>query len=200
MAEEAAVIEAKESAYRLYAEERQARLKQERISRARKIAPGFLDNEDRRILTPTMATAQIKDQGVSASDVQDPSVSKTVGSHFDYREFETKGDSVEEPERHAKEEIVTEQPQQPDTQFGRGDSSNEMQDGAAGADGTEEEVIVQAVPLSELTGMLRDSCLDDDSSSSTPRPWASERDVSAEVNGCSYCLLIQFMIAYNFTK
>lgn len=186
MAEEAAVIEAKESAYRLYAEERQARLKQERISRARKIAPGFLDNEDRRILTPTMATAQIKDQGVSTSEVQDSSVGKT-GSHFDYREFETKDDPVEEPERHSKEEIVTEQPQQSDTQFASGDSPNDMHDGAAGAEGTEEEVIVQAVPLSELTDMLRDSCLDDDSSSSTPRPWASERDTAAEVNGCSSC-------------
>ncbi|KAF9957555.1 hypothetical protein BGZ72_001700 [Mortierella alpina] len=180
MAEEAAAIEAKESAYRLYAEERQARLKQERISRARKIAPGFLDNEDRRILTPTMATAQIKDAGISASDIQDPSVGKTGGSHFDYREFETKDDPVEEPERHAKEEIVNEQPQQPDTQLGRDDSPTELHDGAGGAEGVEEEVIVQAVPLSELTGMLRDSCLEDDSSSSTPRPWTSERDAAAE--------------------
>ncbi|KAI9233204.1 MAG: hypothetical protein BYD32DRAFT_135722 [Podila humilis] len=82
VSEESAAMEAKETAFKAYSEERQARLKQERISRARKIAPGFLDNEDRRILTPTLATAQV----VSLRNV---SSSNRTANQFDFSEFET---------------------------------------------------------------------------------------------------------------
>ncbi|KAG0198433.1 hypothetical protein BGX28_008161 [Mortierella sp. GBA30] len=182
MAEEAAVMEAKENAYRLYAEERQERLRQERISRARKIAPGFLDNEDRRILTPTLATAKVKDHTAASQD----SATKSGANHFDYSEFETNDNMAEETERHSKEEVDHEElyqhPQQSDSQHALGASVNEMNDGTTDIEGTEEEeeVIVQAVPLSELTGMLRDSCLEEESSSSAPRTWTTERDVAAE--------------------
>ncbi|KAF9188838.1 hypothetical protein BGZ51_000296 [Haplosporangium sp. Z 767] len=179
MTEEAAVMEAKENAYRLYAEERQARLKQERISRARKIAPGFLDNEDRRILTPTLATAQAKDQ--IATTAQSPSTKKSKGTIFDYSEFEASADSqlTDDQDKNVAAESSAEHqhPHQAEEQQGSSTASGQE---AEREDGTEEEVIVQAVPLSELTGMLRDSCLDDESSSpAPPRPWV-ERNAASE--------------------
>ncbi|KAG0264358.1 hypothetical protein BG011_006964 [Mortierella polycephala] len=181
MAEEAAVMEAKENAYRLYAEERQARLKQERISRARKIAPGFLDNEDRRILTPTLATTQAKDQ--TAATGQSSNTKKSKGALFDYSEFEASADSqlTDDQDKNAAEESFAEHqnPQQAEGQQGSSTASGQEVEREDGPYGTDEEVIVQAVPLSELTGMLRDSCLDDESSSSAPRPWV-ERDAASE--------------------
>jgi len=187
MTEEASVLEAKENAYKLYAEERQARLKQERLNRARKIAPGFLDNDDRRILTPTL---------VAAATVSSSSLPKDYGhefpdtkskSRFDYSEFEG-GDSpvVENAHVQSKDEKAShplEQDQQQQQQQYSADSSphDETINSGQGSDETEEEVIVQAVPLSELTGMLRESCLEEDSSSnSAPRPW-TERDGASEV-------------------
>ncbi|KAG0379092.1 hypothetical protein BGX24_001762 [Mortierella sp. AD032] len=181
MAEEAAAIEARESAYKLYAGERQARLKQERITMARKIAPGFLDNDDRRILTPTLATAQVKEQ--TNSSAQQANTSKYACNRFDYSEFEARDPIDEGPGNRGKDEGFSEN-RQPSP---LGESLREevvfpTQDGAErdSNDGSEEEeVIVQAVPLSELTGLLRDSCLEEDSSSSAPRTW-HERDPASE--------------------
>ncbi|GJJ78751.1 hypothetical protein EMPS_11110 [Entomortierella parvispora] len=185
MTEEASVLEAKENAYKLYAEERQARLKQERLNRARKIAPGFLDNDDRRILTPTLVAATTvsssslpKDYGHEFSDIKNK-------NHFDYSEFEG-GDSpvVESAHVQTKDEKTSqplEQDQQQPQQQSPGSSPHDDNGNAGqGSDDAEEEVIVQAVPLSELTGMLRESCLEEDSSSNpAPRPW-TERDVASE--------------------
>ncbi|KAG0311708.1 hypothetical protein BGZ99_009957 [Dissophora globulifera] len=84
MAAEAAAVEAREGAYRLYNEEWWARLKQKRISKAHKIAPGLLDNEDRRILTPTMATTQV----YTPSDLDSFATYKVGKSNlFDHSEF-----------------------------------------------------------------------------------------------------------------
>ncbi|KAF9127498.1 hypothetical protein BGW39_005832 [Mortierella sp. 14UC] len=180
MAEEAAAIEAKESAYKLYAEERQARLKQERITMARKIAPGFLDNDDRRILTPTLATAQVKEQ--TSSSAQQANTPKYAGNRFDYSEFEVKYPIDEGPNSLGKDDGSSENKQS----SSQGENLREeivssTQDRAEreSNDESEEEVIVQAVPLSELTGMLRDSCLEEEPSSSTPRTW-HERDPTSE--------------------
>ncbi|KAG0054297.1 hypothetical protein BGZ83_011502 [Gryganskiella cystojenkinii] len=195
MTEEASVLEAKENAYKLYAEERQARLKQERLSRARKIAPGFLDNDDRRILTPTL---------VAATTISASSLPKDYGNEFpldnksnkrfDYSEFEG-GDSPvvdnsaaqfpsSKDEKAALAEQDQHQYQQPRQQTSTSSSPNEdharTTGGALSVDEPEEEVIVQAVPLSELTGMLRDSCLEEESSSNAaPRQW-TERDAASE--------------------
>ncbi|KAG0268268.1 hypothetical protein BGZ95_002523 [Linnemannia exigua] len=182
MAEEAAVIEAKESAYKLYAGERQARLKQERITMARKIAPGFLDNDDRRILTPTLATAQVKEQ--TNSSAQQANTSKYAGNRFDYSEFEAKDPIDEGPGNRGKDEGFSENRQpSPLGESLREEVTAPIQDRTErdSNDGSEEEeeVIVQAVPLSELTGLLRDSCLEEDSSSSAPRTW-HERDPASE--------------------
>lgn len=180
MAEEAAAIEARESAYKLYAEERQARLKQERITMARKIAPGFLDNDDRRILTPTLATAQVKEEtNPSAQAI----TSKYAGNRFDYSEFEARDPADEGPSNRGKNDGSTDNGQSsPQREGQREEIVSLTQDGAEreSIDGSEEEVIVQAVPLSELTGMLRDSCLEEESSSSAPRTW-HERDPALEV-------------------
>ncbi|KAF9323346.1 hypothetical protein BGZ91_003632 [Linnemannia elongata] len=179
MAEEAAAIEARESAYKLYAEERQARLKQERITMARKIAPGFLDNDDRRILTPTLATAQVKEEtNPSAQAI----TSKYAGNRFDYSEFEARDPADEGPSNRGKNDGSTDNGQSsPQREGQREEIVSLTQDGAdrESIDGSEEEVIVQAVPLSELTGMLRDSCLEEESSSSAPRTW-HERDPASE--------------------
>ncbi|KAF9104932.1 GID complex subunit 4, VID24 [Mortierella sp. GBA35] len=187
MAEEAAAIEARESAYKLYNEERQARLKQERITMARKIAPGFLDNDDRRILTPTLATAQVKEQTSSTAQAN---TSKYAANRFDYSEFEARDSADEGPSHRAKEDGSADNGQSsPQGEGQREESASPIQDGAEGEsnDGSEEEVIVQAVPLSELTGMLRDSCLEEESSSSTPRNWhdpnpASEKSTMPSFN------------------
>ncbi|KAG0287000.1 hypothetical protein BGZ98_004842, partial [Dissophora globulifera] len=182
MAEEAAAMEARESAYRLYNEERQARLKQERISRARKIAPGFLDNDDRRILTPTMATAQVYTAG-GLDSIAAFKVGK--GSQFDYSEFEANdngslatggGDDGQELPRKVDAIQDHQQQQQQSNAFPSNENNNR---GSGSGSDAEEEVIVQAVPLSELTGMLSNSCLDDESSSSAPRQWV-ERDTASE--------------------
>ncbi|KAI8598220.1 hypothetical protein EDD21DRAFT_193332 [Dissophora ornata] len=191
MAEEAAVMEAKESAYRLYSEERQARLKQERISRARKIAPGFLDNEDRRILTPTLVTGQANTSS-SVNNQESSSSSKAARSiAFDFSEFEATDNTRvtdNDGQNNSKTELATEQQQQQqhyqqeDVQQAALSASpnQDFNNRMNGSEDAEEEIIIQAVPLSELTGMLRDSCLDDDSSSSAPRPWA-DRDMAPEV-------------------
>ncbi|KAF9902799.1 GID complex subunit 4, VID24 [Linnemannia zychae] len=180
MAEEAAAIEAKESAFKLYADERQARLKQERITMARKIAPGFLDNDDRRILTPTLATAQVKEQ--TSSSAQQANTLKYAGNRFDYSEFEARDPVDEGPSNFDKDDGPSVKKQS----SLQGENLPEeivspTQDRAEGEsnDGSEEEVIVQAVPLSELTGLLRDSCLEEESSSSAPRTW-HERDPASE--------------------
>ncbi|KAF9926776.1 hypothetical protein FBU30_003687 [Linnemannia zychae] len=179
MTEEAAAIEARESAYKLYAEERQARLKQERITMARKIAPGFLDNDDRRILTPTLATAQVKEQTSSSAQIN---TSKFTSNRFDYSEFESRDPVDKGLESRGKDDGTTDNGQSSSP----GDNLQEeiftpIQDSSErnSNEGSEEEVIVQAVPLSELTGMLRDSCLEEDSSSSAPRTW-HERDPATE--------------------
>lgn len=180
MAEEAAAIEARESAYKLYAEERQARLKQERITMARKIAPGFLDNDDRRILTPTLATAQVKEQTTSSAQAI---TSKYAGNRFDYSEFEARDPADEGPSNRGKDDGSADKGQpSPQGESQREEIVSPTQDGAEreSNDGSEDEVIVQAVPLSELTGMLRDSCLEEESSSSAPRTW-HERDPASEV-------------------
>ncbi|KAF9297456.1 hypothetical protein BGZ74_009821 [Mortierella antarctica] len=182
VAEESAAMEAKENAYRAYSEERQARLKQERISRARKIAPGFLDNEDRRILTPTLATAQvIPPRNLSSSN------NKTT-NQFDFSEFETNDGSSDNTSSGSvvKDDEVSSHPEPRHDQQQRDSPSRDVclspiPDDVLDAtkDGVEEEVIVQAVPLSELTGMLRESCLEDDSAlNSTPRPWTGHDTVS----------------------
>ena len=185
MAEEAAVMEAKESAYRLYSEERQARLKQERISKARKIAPGFLDNEDRRILTPTLATAQATTS--SSANNQESSSSSRAGKgvSFDYSEFEATDITVvaDDGQSNLKVKLTTEQQhhfQQGDAQRALSASPNQDSNRGSVPENTEDEDIIRAVPLSELTGMLRDSCLEDESSNSTPRPWG-DMDVASEV-------------------
>ncbi|KAG0371323.1 hypothetical protein BGZ54_006612 [Gamsiella multidivaricata] len=180
MAEEAAVMEAKENAYKLYSEERQARLEQERVTQARKIAPGFLDNEDRRILTPTLVTAQ-----AATSAQESSSKAKAARNlHFDYSEFEAKDSPVEEALESSSskvQEAANANQTQGDTQ--RGSSSTPSQDVYQQNNqdnAEEEEVIVQAVPLSELTGLLRDSCLEEESSSSLPQSW-SGRDAASEL-------------------
>ncbi|KAG0007619.1 hypothetical protein BGZ80_004440, partial [Entomortierella chlamydospora] len=181
MAEEAAVMEAKESAYRLYSEERQARLKQERINRARKIAPGFLDNEDRRILTPTLATSQVKDASVANEGSK---AFSEKNNHIDYSEFEFSDGPSGEVTGAVKESIEDEQQlhqqqqqqQQADSNY---TSSSQDYHQEAGDVVEEEEIIIQAVPLSTITGMLRDSCLDEDVSSPGPRAW-TERDAASE--------------------
>ncbi|KAF9905230.1 hypothetical protein BX616_001064 [Lobosporangium transversale] len=207
VAEEAAITEAREDAYKKYAEEREARLKQERISRARKIAPGFLDSEDRRILTPTLATAQARDQQQQQKQHQaNSSNGQSAKNHFDYSEFEANDNSLTDENaldkrtsknnddsdtnaNNYKEELLPEQqkslqklpPQQQNqtSPLQRTDSSlNQGFVQETGGEAVEEEVIVQAVPLSELTGMLRDSCLEEDSSNTAPRAW-TERDVSS---------------------
>lgn len=181
VAEESAAMEAKETAFTAYSEERRARLKQERISRARKIAPGFLDNEDRRILTPTLATAQVISQrNVSSSN-------KTV-NQFDFSEFETNDGSsnntismstAKDDEASSHSEPQHNQPQRdsPPREVYLSPTQEDVLD--ISKDGLEEEVIVQAVPLSELTGMLRDSCLEDDTAlNSAPRPWTGHDNAS----------------------
>ncbi|KAI1316113.1 hypothetical protein EDD11_010427 [Mortierella claussenii] len=188
MAEEAAVMDARENAYRLYAEERQARLKHERISRARKIAPGFLDNEDRRILTPTLATTQTKEQQQQAQE------SRAGRNYFDYSEFEASDNGPVDVDKSGSSnhndgtsrsggmqgDASTEQGEKTNVQRGFSSSPDPTTLPEPSGENTEEEVIVQAVPLSELTGMLRDSCLEEDSSSPSPRPWTTERDVVSE--------------------
>ncbi|KAF9384226.1 hypothetical protein CPB97_005855 [Podila verticillata] len=181
VAEESAAMEAKETAFMAYSEERQARLKQERISRARKIAPGFLDNEDRRILTPTLATAQV----VSLRNV---SSSNKTANQFDFSEFETNDGSssgtismsaAKDDEVSSHSEPQHNQPQRdsPPREVCLSPTQEDVLD--VSKDGLEEEVIVQAVPLSELTGMLRDSCLEDDSAlNSAPRPWTGHDTAS----------------------
>ncbi|KAG0285042.1 hypothetical protein BGZ98_005676 [Dissophora globulifera] len=88
MAEDAAAMEVRESVHRIDNEERQARLKHEGINRPRKIAPEFLDNEDRQILTLNMATAQV----YTAGGLDSVAVYKVGKSNpFDYSEFEANG-------------------------------------------------------------------------------------------------------------
>ncbi|KAG0015388.1 hypothetical protein BGZ82_001411 [Podila clonocystis] len=181
VAEESAAMEAKENAYRAYSEERQTRLKQETISRARKIAPGFLDNEDRRILTPTLVTAQVIPQ-------RDVSSSSKTTSQFDFSEFETNDRSSDktsavsavkddEVSSYSERRHDQQQKDSPPREVCLSPTLEDVLDAAK--DGVEEEVIVQAVPLSELTGMLRESCLEDDSVlNSTPRPWVGHDTAS----------------------
>ncbi|KAG0347518.1 hypothetical protein BG004_007595 [Podila humilis] len=207
VAEESAAIEAKENAYKVYSEERQARLKKERISRARKIAPGFLDNEDRRILTPTLATAQVvhpQRNGASSSSSSSSnnnnnnnnnnnSIIIKTSNQFDYSEFEANDGSNSDPlqpkttnksqadepppgQNSDLQQGVQEQPRDSPTRE-LTVSPNQDDSLEASMDG-EEEVIVQAVPLSKLTGMLRDSCLEDDSAIN-PRPWTGH-DAASE--------------------
>ncbi|KAF9203152.1 hypothetical protein BGZ49_006723 [Haplosporangium sp. Z 27] len=181
MAEEAAVMEAKESAYRLYSEERQARLKQERINRARKIAPGFLDNEDRRILTPTLATAQVRDLMDNSSKAI---LATKNANNFDYSEFELSDSGSGLEDVSAQESSSAKPTKENEEQTKQGNQGYYQETNAADAD--EEEVIIQAVPLSELTGMLRDSCLDDEVASPGPRPWTERDPVSEKSNLSSF--------------
>jgi hypothetical protein len=157
-------------------------LKKERITMARKIAPGFLDNDDRRILTPTLATAQVKEQTTSTSSAQ-AITSKYAGSRFDYSEFEARDPADEGSSNRGKDDGPADNGQpSPQGETQRDLTVSPIQDATEreSGDGSEEEIIVQAVPLSELTGMLRDSCLEEESSSSAPRTW-HERDPASEV-------------------
>lgn len=170
----------KDSAYRLYSEERQARLRQERINMARKIAPGFLDNDDRRILTPTLATGQVNTS--LSSNVQESASGRTVRHpEFDFSEFEQSNSATDIREKEQfKEEVpfASEQPRQrKQSDEQRGSSLSPNQDGRV-EDVTEVtmpngERIVQALPIEALSGMLLQSRSDDDTSTSPPRPWGT---------------------------
>jgi hypothetical protein len=189
--EENAAMEAKENAYRLYAEERKARLRQEQIIMARKIAPGFLDNEDRRILTPTLATAQ------TTTNVQENTSTRT-GRYpdIDFSEFEQTTTSsapggitaseIREKEQ-LKDDVSAQQPWQRGPSEGqRGSSASPSHDSRAGDAAesrieTTEEFIYEARPLPHLTMMMQNNHIEDDASTSPPRAWTSGLDVS-EVN------------------
>ncbi|KAI8363201.1 hypothetical protein B0O80DRAFT_492349 [Mortierella sp. GBAus27b] len=190
--EENAAMEAKENAYRLYAEERKARLRQEQIIMARKIAPGFLDNEDRRILTPTLATAQ------TTTNVQENTSART-GRYpdIDFSEFEQTTTSsapggitaseIREKEQ-LKDEVSAQQPwQRGPSDDQRGSSASPSHDSravdAAGSriSETTEEFIYEARPLPHLTMMMQNNHIEDDASTSPPRAWTSGLDGSEKV-------------------
>ncbi|KAF9420376.1 hypothetical protein BGZ94_009154 [Podila epigama] len=151
VAEEAATMQTRESAYQAYAEERKARLKQERITQARKIAPGFLDNEDRRILTPTLASAQVAPQRSSSSS---SSSNTKAANQFDYSEFETRDtltDDLSHQPMSQDEETLPSSTSAESRQKQRDSPSIEVSQSLVqeegvdeNRDGTEEEVIVQA--------------------------------------------------------
>ncbi|KAG0305728.1 hypothetical protein BGZ98_003684 [Dissophora globulifera] len=143
---------------------------------------GFLDNEDRRILTPTMATAQM----YRASGLDSSAVYKAGKSNqFDSSEIEAKDnggqstrDIDDRQELPRKVDAIQGHQQQPQGSNGSPSNDNNHGGGCNGF-GTEDEVIIQVVPLSDLTEMLTNSCLDDESSSSALPPWA-EQDIGSE--------------------
>ncbi|KAF9971550.1 hypothetical protein BGZ73_005503 [Actinomortierella ambigua] len=205
ISEEVAQTAAKEQRYRAYVEEREARLKQERISRARKIAPGFLDSDDRRILTPTLASAAPASSSGSPAN-QSPAIKHQPA--IDYSEFELHNDtSANKPASDAednaqpKETDSTASPvvaaataaataaaatATPDTStVGNVDDTvedTELSDDVVRPHEATGEQIVRAVPLSELTGLLRDSALGSSTEtapSSRPQAWNTAPEKSA---------------------
>lgn len=161
---------------------------------ARKIAPGFLDNDDRRILTPTLATAQVNSS--LSSNVQESASGRTVRHpEFDFSEFEQSNTANEIREKESfKEEVMTfssEPPRQRrQSDEKRGPNLSPNQDSRV-EDVTEVtmpngERIVQALPIEALSEMLLQSRSDEDTSTSPPRPW-----VTSEVMlSCPFELLV----------
>ncbi|KAG0223468.1 hypothetical protein BGW41_005583 [Actinomortierella wolfii] len=189
--DDAAQTTAKDQKYRAYVEEREARLKQERISRARKIAPGYLDNDDRKLLTPTLASA------TPASSSGTPGNQSPATKHqpaIDYSEFELQdistksisdtddssqirpkaNDSTTSPATAATTGVSDANADENAGETTTTSASDALSDDVVRPHEATDDQIVRAVPLSELTGLLRDSALgtaSDTSSSSRPQPW-----------------------------
>lgn len=158
---------------------------------ARKIAPGFLDNEDRRILTPTLATVQAN------TNIKETSSNTRAGRYndIDYSVFEQSDNNnvgssstatASEIRDTLKEDVSPDrlwQQKHNDDQRGssvspsqddRGEDVNEVRvtesttTTTTTMDGREE--IVQAVPWEAITGMLRNNRIEDDAPTPSPPP------------------------------